>query len=264
MLKIGIPSNLCCRPLGEVFEKRPGVAVEVCPWHQVATMLRQSEIGAGVVSPIEYARESSLYRILPGFAITSRAGVTLCMRKGLRDIKTIAANPAFASEIVLAKIVLTEEFELNPAIVPTMGSAEHMLTRADAALVAGDALMEENAANEGELDLVELWSEMVGLPYVHGFFAAREGTLRQEDVLQFREAALQTEIRRNTVNPGSGETQGFEDRYRSQFSYVLDDEAGEALQEFLKYAHYHGILPDIPSIRTYQSSDADDESLEDE
>src|SRR5262245_29595935 len=180
--KIGIPSTMYCLPLVTALGSETKLDLEVAAFPDLAQKLRQGDINAAFVSPIEYARESSEYRIIPALAISSRAGVGLYCRKGLRDISTVAADPAFVSEIVLARIVLAEEFERVPAIVPMVGSLDQMLARADSALVAGDALPLSLKTNPDCIDLAELWSEMVDLPFVHGFLAAREGALDREMV----------------------------------------------------------------------------------
>ena len=166
--KVGIPSNLYCWALRKILEKESKLELDVAPLPDVAWKLRHGDLHAAFVSPVEYARESSEYRILPSVAVSSRAGVALYVRKGLRDIRTLAADPSFVSEIVLARIVLAEEFERIPAIVPVIGSLDQMLARADSALIAGDALLVASRANSDNIDLAHYGAKWLTFPMSMG------------------------------------------------------------------------------------------------
>jgi predicted solute-binding protein len=262
-MRIGIPANLYCKPLLDALSGRKGFTLDVSSFPALAHKLRQHDLQTAVVSPIEYARESSEYRIVASWGISSRSGIALHVKKGLKTIRTIAADPSFAAELVLARIVLAEEFEIIPAIVPMRGSVDEMLTRADAAMAAGDAFPRESEQHPDGIDIVELWSEMLDLPYVHGVLVAREGDLPTDDFLRLRAAtSVLTSHSGHEEQPArlfSAALTDAEMKYLEQFSYVLTEESEDGLQEFLHYAHYHGILPDIPSIRYYLSEAQEDE-----
>jgi hypothetical protein len=40
------------------------------------------------------------------------------------------------------------------------------------------------------------------------------------------------------------------------FSYDFPENVQEGIREFLRYAYYHGILPDVPDLRFFGSDDA--------
>jgi predicted solute-binding protein len=265
--KIGIPSNLYCRPLVMAMQNAITLELDIAAVHDLARKLRQGDLHAGFVSPIEYARESSEYRILPALAVSSHAGVGVYCRKGLRDISTLAADPSLVSEIVLARIVFAEEFERIPAIVPMVGSLEKMLARADSALVAGDAFPHTLKSNPDCIDLAELWSEMVGLPFVHGFLAAREGGIDRESVQEIISLPTGREIEqwRDHELPFDAQSTLRPDelsRYLDMFTYEMNEEAEGGLAEFLRYAHYHGVLADIPDFRFYPESTSEGDEFD--
>lgn len=265
--RIGVPSTTFCWPLRTRLQRESTLDVQVGTLTDVAWKLRRREIDAGFVSPIEYARESSEYRIILGPAVSSRTSVGLYFRKGLRSINTLAADPAFACEIVLAKIVLAEEFDLSPAIVPVMGTLDHMLARADAALLAGDPLLVESSSHPNSIDLAELWSEMVDLPYVHGFFSARQGAVAREDIVRIAEvtriadAHLDRDMMSERPENTAAISQVAVDEYLGQFSYEFSEEVEDGLREFIHYAHSHGVFGDIPDVIFYEpNSSWDSES----
>jgi predicted solute-binding protein len=230
--------------------------VELATPFEIAHWLRKGDIQAAFVSPIEYARESSEYRIVPGPAIASRTGVRLHFRRGVQDIKTMAADPSLIADLVLAKIVLAEEFELSPAIIPLHHpSLDQMLLRGDSALVSGDAIMTASSEEHGSVDLAELWSEITDLPYVHGFFCAREESLSDREMKRMAKVGRESrEILRLLLRENR---QGISDEelaqrdYLGRFSYELTSIEEEAVKEFIYYAHCHGSLADIPSLRFY-------------
>ena len=63
------------------------------------------------------------------------SAVSLHFGEGLQNIRSFTADPSSASEIVLARIILSESFDLRPTIVPATGPLPGLMARADAALL---------------------------------------------------------------------------------------------------------------------------------
>jgi predicted solute-binding protein len=261
--KIGIPSTLSCLPLKRWLAGTRSFEVHEAPVVEIATRFRKRDLHAAFVSPIEFARESSEYRILPGFALSGRSGIALHFREGLRKIGTMAANPADVSEIVLARIVLAEEFETAPPIVPSAGGRlQTLLAKADSVLLTGDSRLRELSRDPHSIDIAEIWSDIVDLPYVYGILCTREGLFPADALSELtsqdweslpRELVdedLQAELR------GEGQVARINE-FLDECSYALSNEAEEGLMEFLRYAHYHGMIADIPLLQPYSSSPDD-------
>ncbi len=231
-----------------------------------AIRLRERELDAAFLSPLEYARHSSDYLIVPEVAVASsgEAGaVILCVRKSIRAIATLAADPAATSEIILAMMILAEEFEAAPSIVPASGSLGTMLERADAALLTGDAALRENVPGRETLDVVEEWYELTGLPYPHGFWCARESELSRDDLAALALARAEGEAslaeiageaphahQLPALSPADAE------RYLRAFTYEFTPDAAAGLREFMQYAYYHGTLPDVPDLHFFPVASA--------
>jgi predicted solute-binding protein len=211
-----------------------------------AVIARDLEAGlfvAGFISPIDFARNASLCRIVPDTGVVSREGngsLIIRFRPGLDTVKTLAVPSIAASDIILARLLLSERFGIAPAIVPVMGDVAAMLARADAAMIAPLSARPEHDEEEG-LDMVEEWVEATGLPYVHGIIVAREGELRGNEISVLSAAGI----------PPSPDLTGEPeiDVDVPRYSYGLPDDALEGLIEFLQYAYFHGILPDVPEIK---------------
>jgi predicted solute-binding protein len=246
--RIGIPDVVYCQPFLVGLHEEPGISLVIEPAVTLPHLLQTRKLEAAFVSPIDFARNASEYFIVPGAAVSSPAGnnsVTVHFREGARGIHSLAVQPASPSDIVLAKILLTERFDLNPRIVPMAGGTlEEMLTKADAALLTGDEAFRYADPHLNAIDLVEEWIGATDLPYVHGFWAGREDALTQA------ECAV-------VVSAGSrglgalSEAGGSPARQLETFSFGFSDEVHDGIREFLRYAYYHGIIPDVPDLRFY-------------
>lgn len=219
-------------PPGAGFILHPGGAAEN------ALRLRSGALDLSFISPMEYAREGTRYLVIPGTAVSSREAndtITLHFRRGVERVTTVAVDPAGQSETVLAMILLQEQFDVRPAVVPVTGALDAMLTRADAALLLGDAALRHAADSDAQLDLVEHWVELTGLPYVHGFWCAREDAMTREELAAFGENVAAAG--RAASGPGAA------------LSYAFGEEEQDAVDQFFRFAYYHGMLPDVPGLR---------------
>ncbi len=260
---IGISAHLYCEPLRGSGAAGSSFAWSVSPAARNAIGLKERQLDAAFLTPIGYARESSLYSIVPRIAVASAgadATITLHVREGLQNVGTIAVDPSSSSEIVLTKIVLAECFDLSPKIVPFSGGLEEALAKADAALLVGDPSLQVQEDHESALDLVEEWNEMTGLPYVHGFWCGREHALTMEEIRLLQQACTE----------GLGDLDGISSRaslahkldgyspaairdYLDGLTFAFTGEEEEAVREFNRYAYYHAVLPDIPELQFYGS-----------
>lgn len=225
-----------------------------------AIRLREQHLDAAFLSPIDYARESSLYNIVPGIAVSSRGGndaVVLHFGEHLHTIKTLVVDPSSTSEIILARILLAERFGVEPSIVPAIGPLETMLAKGDAALLVGDTALGASFSHRNRLDLIEEWADMSDLPYVHGFWCGREGDLSTEDVRALQRSRdrgveeleeISAEAPARPSSPFPPETLL---AHLETFGYEFTDEVRDAFQEFLRYAYYYGVLPDVPDLHYY-------------
>lgn len=249
--KLAVPHHLYVAPLtyGLVQGTSPfELAIDLSAVN--AVKLRNNEVDGAFITPIDYARESSDYMILPGIAVTSKnesCAIALFFRSGISSITTIAVDIGITSEIVLARIVLAEKYDINPQFMPMMPDLTAMLAKADAALVTGNVILD--LKNETKrLDLVDEWTDLTELPYIHGFWGYRPNALNVDErqfLLKIGDQGIHNlgPISRDTSDPARTRD------YLRHFSYTLDEEALDSLSEFFRYSFYYGVIPDIPEIR---------------
>jgi chorismate dehydratase len=263
--RLGLSPYAYCLPLRRKLEEEKRFVVHVDATTRNAIKLREHHLDAAFLSPIDYARESSLYNIVPGIAVSSRGGndaVVMHFREHLHTIKTLVVDPSSTSEIILARILLAERFDVEPSLVPATGPLEHMLAKGDAALLVGDTALGASFSHPNKLDLIEEWTDMADLPYVHGFWCGREHDLATKDihalqrsrdrgVEELADISLEAPVQPLSLFPS--ETLH---SHLQTFGYEFTDEVRDALQEFFRYAYYYGVLPDVADLHYYPAESA--------
>ena len=217
------------------------------------------ECDAALIGPIEYARNSSDFSLYPSIGVSSRGesrSIVLCINRNIRKISSIAIGVVSSSDIVLAKIVLSEKFEQEISFAPVIAPVEQMLAKADAALLSGNAAL--NQSWDGpRLDLVDEWSDMTDLPFVHNLCAAR--TEKNLSVLSSLLISSQEHGTHSFERIASDQSKALSlppellEEQLERYSYGFGEDVREALGEFYRYAFYLGILPDVPEINVFSS-----------
>jgi predicted solute-binding protein len=237
---IGIPPDQFYQPFHDGVRQESRFSVVVKPPPVLAELLDTRTLDVAFVSMLDFARGASEYRVVPGAAVASNEGnnaIVIHFRKGAQNVSTLAVPAVSTSDIVLAKILLAEKFDLEPRIIPVAGTLEEMLRRADAALLSGDDALRADASRSNALDLVEEWVAATDLPYVHGLCVGREAMLSRDDWEKIAAAPA-------ALKPGDALPFG-------SLTYDTTDQVRNGIREFLQYAYYHGILPDVPDLRFY-------------
>ncbi|MEO6740635.1 MAG: menaquinone biosynthesis protein [Chthoniobacteraceae bacterium] len=168
-LRIGCVKYLNSRPLicaydGRVIFDHPSA---------LAKMLAAGELDAALVPTFEAVRDPN-YLLVDDVAVGCDGpvySVFLAYRGELRDVRSIALDPASMSSANLLRVILAEYHQLRPAF----GSA------GDAQLLIGNQAIEFRRAEEGKsdwkfFDLGEEWKRCTGLPFVFAVWALRAGT----------------------------------------------------------------------------------------
>jgi chorismate dehydratase len=224
---------------------------------QNALRLKSREFDVALLSPIDYARNSDRYLIVPSICVSSTTSrtVLLHLREGLRRINTIAVDIGLTSELVLAKIVLSEKYDSDPQFIPMTPDINTMLAKADAALLVGGPALFSSLDAARTIDLVEEWNNLTELPYVHALWLSHRDSLTQNVIHSLRQS-LDDGVRHTkeiALEASKNEHVSRQkcESYLSSFSFELDDEAIESISEFYRYAFYYGVLGEVPEIKLY-------------
>jgi len=230
---------------------------------------RSEGIRNAFLSPIDYARHGGNYRIVPNICVASSCQtntIQLVLKSNLRNIESIAIDVRFTSEIILAKIIMSEKYRNEPAhdkvqYIPMMPDVDAMLMKADAALIVQDIPQVINRANTFTLDLVEEWNDLTGLPYIHGFWVGREEDLSKTEAQALLTAKnsgiqLKSQIAQSAAQERNLSLSDLTN-YISSFSYDFSEKEEESLAEFIHYAYFHGVIGDAPEIMFFDTETTD-------
>lgn len=266
--RVGLPKASYLKPLTYGLGSQTGdleFHVDV-PAQLALTLQRRTELlRCAFLSPIDYARHGGDYLIVPGAAVSSSGRsntVRLYVNPSVHNIDRVAVDIRVTSEIILTKILLAEKFPNLASdthtlqFIPMVASRDEMLSKADAALVVN---FHPVPAREGEpfaLDLVDEWSDMTGLPYVHGFWVGHdepEAEVVAERLLRAKELGM-SHLDHISQTLGRERRLGLSESkaYVASFSYELGEDEQNGLTEFIRYAYYHGILQDVPDLNFFE------------
>jgi predicted solute-binding protein len=237
MRRIGILPDLVARPLFSRFREPEFDVVRDAPG-ALGIKLREHQLDGAFLSPVDVARSPRGLRPAGGGSLVARSGsntARLLFREGVRSIRTLSVDPGRISEIVLAHIVLVEQYDTVPQIVPRVVAPEEALRECDAVLLAGDEASGTHAIDDG-LDLVEEWMDIADLPFVHGLWYVQDGTPGGGE---------------DDPDPGALFECGAGGSDAGAVSYRFDDDARAGIAEFVRMAYYHGILKEIPEFSSF-------------
>ena len=221
---------------------------------------RSDGIRNAFLSPIDYARHGGLYRIVPNICVASSIQtntIQLILKSNLHNVERVAIDVRFTSEIILAKIILSEKYRNQPMysklqFIPMLPDIDAMLAKADAALIVQDHPQMIGRAGTFSLDLVEEWNDLTGLPYIHGFWVGREEELSKTEAQALLTAKNNGVLLKSQIAQSAAQQQNLSlselISYLSSFSYDFSEKEEESLAEFIHYAYFHGVIGDVPEI----------------
>jgi predicted solute-binding protein len=265
---LAFPEALYLEPLVHSLEGDTSAfrAVKELPASLAVKMSRRIGLdgpGCAFLTPIDYARHGAEYCILPGVAVSSShptGTVELYVKSNVRNISTMAVDIRVTSEIILAKIILMEKYRnVNSndtiQVIPMMPDLDAMLSKADAAMIVNLAPTQKRRSDLFLLDLVDEWYDLTELPYVHGFWVGRQDEMYVDDLQRIIDARSEGTTALRTVAEHSAHSYRLSvdaaEQFLSSFSFQLGQEQLDSLQEYISYAFYFGVLPDIPEINFY-------------
>jgi predicted solute-binding protein len=238
--RLGIIAQAYAQPLFAGLKNRRDNLFTLTPRSsaELALALRQHQLDGAFLSPIDYAKDYAMYRIVPEVAAVSRGeshAALLVFKDSARQIASVAVDPRSSSEIVLASVILAEKYDLHPTLIPVAGTLGEALGKADAAIVVGDTARTIDARAKA-IDLVDEWDDITGLPFVHGFWVSRESAFERAE-LRAIIASLERPPTKDPLQP---------------FDYLLGEEAAAGIDEFFRMAYFHQILDDITDVKFHR------------
>jgi chorismate dehydratase len=165
---------------------------------RLADGLASGWLDVALIPSIEYFQD-------PTYAIVSDAciaclgpvySVKLFSRVPMQQIRTLALDEGSRTSAALARIMLHQRFQLEPALESLPIGATLGDTQTDAVLLIGDRAIQSPTGRFAEVwDLGDEWYRWSGLPFVFAMWTARQGA-----DLQGIDAALEAARDRGVAN----------------------------------------------------------------
>jgi chorismate dehydratase len=173
-MRIGAVHYLNGKPLVHGLDTEKDVELISAAPSALASMLREGEISAGLVSVAACFSNPDL-RIMPDISISCIGpaySVKLFYKGRLESIRRVALDVSSLTSVLLARVILRERYNLQPEFIDMPPVLPRMLDECDAAVVIGDAAMQISANWGGDsIDLGEEWHNLTGLPFVFAVWA---------------------------------------------------------------------------------------------
>lgn len=226
------------------------------PPSALAKMLADGRLYAAPVSSFASLANPKL-SIVPGICISSDGPVTsvlMLSKVEIESIKTVAADTSSLSGRALLRIVLSENYGLEPEFVDCEPKIEKMLSKCDAALIIGNPAMLCDKTGLHVLDLGEEWLRLTGLPAVFATWAGPKESITPELI------ALLTSAKEEGLScipkiveeesPKLGLTLELCEEYLTKIMcYDLGQREIESLEIFGRKAAEHGLINSLPEVR---------------
>src|SRR5262245_40099226 len=175
-MRIGAVSYLNTKPL--VYRLK-----ELAPKHELvfdlpsrlADDLAAGELDVALIPSIEYFQNPG-YTIVSDACIACRGpvrSVKLFSRVPLESIRTLALDEGSRTSVALVQILLREQFDQSPELVPFPIDVAPESIAADALLMIGDRAIHPPAGEYvAEWDLGDVWCRWAELPFVFAMWVA--------------------------------------------------------------------------------------------
>jgi len=260
-VRLGAVSFLNTRPLVAALEGKEGpFALSFAVPSVCAEELRDGRVDLGLIPAIEYARHPNAYCIAPGVALACRGevlSVRLFCQKEIGKLRRVALDQSSRASAALLRLLLREQYQLDPEFVEAPPDLDAMLSQADAALLIGDPVFRQR--HRPSLDLGQEWLELTGLPFVFAFWAGRPDALSPHLVaalVRAKEEGLGhiPQLARNHAAEHGGEAAFYERYLEHHMRFDLGEAELAGLCEYYRLAQAHSLIEEVPALRFYPAN----------
>jgi len=225
-------------------------------------MLRAGALDVAPASSIEYARNSSRYRVIPDLAIGCRGPVRSILFLSRRDPADlddlpVAVPTSSATSVALLQVILARR-GVRPALRWFDQAVEDPFAAgAEAALFIGDVALDPYLHPDlpVRIDLGAAWWETTGLPFAFALWQVAGGdagavACLHRTLVRSRDASLADLAglagrHADRFRMSAAELAG----YWRTLRYTLDGPMQEGIRVFYRYAAEAGVLAEAPPLR---------------
>ncbi len=225
-------------------------------------LLAAGALDMSAISAVEYARDASLYHLLPDLAISCDGpvhSVLLFSRRPITQLdgRTVLLSASSRTSVLLLQLLCRRVWGVQPRFATAraeprdLAGLQHLPH--DAVLVIGDAALHVQAGGVYPVceDLGRTWREWTGLPFVFAVWAARRSADTNE-VLALHAQLLASRAWGVThlddlaaeAAARTGMPVSMLRAYLGDLDYALTPRHLEGLTTFFRYLTEDGVVPD--------------------
>lgn len=250
----GCVSFLNSKPIIDGLDDHPALRVEYDVPSGLLEDLRTGRVDLALCPVIDYQLSELPLRIVPVGGIACRAAthtVRLFSRVPIEKITQVAVDSDSHTSINLMRVILADQYQLRPAIVPLDRRDLDQRRWPDSVLLIGDKVVlnaPSDAEHPHQLDLGLSWRQMTGLPFIFAVWMTRPGVdLGGAPAILDRQRRLNADRIEQIVSkyaPGMGWPFDLARTYLGQLlHYSVGPEELEAMRRFWRRAHALGLTP---------------------
>ena len=251
------------------FELSENIELNVvrAPRRECRDLVINGKADVGLVPTLDALKERELFDVASAVSISTwdNPFVKLLIKSEANGaIKSVAINPYFTQEAIIARILLKEHYNAEPVFHPTLNASIEELQQAsvDASLlVYHDAT--DIAGQENMFDVGRDWFELTHYPMVWGVFVTNRGTAKDELIRTLRTIAQYSELYSQAWASESDLPEMYKAFYGDGIRYRMDDLAVAGLTSLQDYLYYNNALEDMGPLSFYeleQDEDDDDQT----
>lgn len=259
-VSIGVVSFINTLPLIDGLDHLRDITLRPSVPSVLIDQLLSSEVEVALCSSIDYQLAPQPLVLLPA-GMLGCEGPTLTVRLyssvALKDLREVYCDTDSHTSVMLMRLLLREQFDIDPTIVP-YDAREHVadnrpLQWPPAMLLIGDKVATDSppaVRYPYQLDLGAAWHEMTGLPFIFALWMARADA--DEDRLRLACMTLDRQRRHNCeridrmihrrVAARNWPLDLAATYLKQRLRYDLTPAAIEGIERFFTIAHEQGLL----------------------
>lgn len=217
--------------------------------------LIQGKLDAGFIAASDYAKDSTLLKLVKDIAIYSRGESRyslLFFQKDLVDITEVAYH-ADSHYNDVAHVLLNEFYEAEPEwkLVQSGVPVERLLEHYQSALKNGTEALENYFGAKSKIDILDQWWDKTELSFVHQVIGVHRNFTETKWMDRLykagEEGSKNLEELSQSLDGRHGHSSKFYlDLLRNAYHYDMDDKVWKECGEYFKYLFYYGRIPFIP------------------
>ncbi|GIF15065.1 menaquinone biosynthetic enzyme MqnA/MqnD family protein [Actinoplanes teichomyceticus] len=232
---------------------------------RLSAALVAGDLDIGPITLVEYLKHADQLLLLPDLAVGSDGPVLSVNLVSTRppvelDQRPVALGSTSRTGVLLAQMLLSERYAVEPAYFRCPPDLSQMLQEADAGVLIGDpalrAMYEAPALGLQVIDLADAWREWTGLPMVFAVWAVRKdfATAHPGQVKDVHQAFQRSKEvclgELDAVAEAAARWEPFDAATLANYFRALDFSLGErqirGVQEFARRAANRGEVPPLP------------------